>query len=126
MGIILTYACNDRDSFNNIENWLRQIKQHASENVCKILVANKCDIADRCISSAEGKALAEKYGMQFFEASAKNDLNITPIFQSIAKEIKDRILSSEAPGATTGTGVKINSAGGEPVKKSGCCSGGSS
>jgi small GTP-binding protein len=26
MGIILAYACNDRESFQNIENWIKQIK----------------------------------------------------------------------------------------------------
>lgn len=50
MGIILTYAINDRQSFNALENWARQIKTHASENVVKILVANKCDIADRQVT----------------------------------------------------------------------------
>ena len=44
MGIVLTYAVNDRESFNNIVSWMKQIKAHANENVCKILVANKCDI----------------------------------------------------------------------------------
>jgi Ras-related protein Rab-8A len=34
MGIILTYAINDRETFQNIEMWMKQINQHASENVC--------------------------------------------------------------------------------------------
>ena len=41
MGIIMTYAVNDRNSFNNIDNWMKQITEHASENVCIMLVANK-------------------------------------------------------------------------------------
>jgi len=124
MGIVLTYACNDRDSFNNIENWLRQIKQHANENVCKILVANKCDISDRTITFSEGKALADKYNMQFFETSAKTDTNITPVFGAIAKEIKDRILTNDTGRAQEtggGTSLKKDNSGGE-VKKGSCCS----
>jgi Ras-related protein Rab-8A len=30
MGIIMTYAINDRDTFLSLENWLKQIKMHAS------------------------------------------------------------------------------------------------
>ena len=55
MGIVLAYAINDRDSFKNIENWIKQIKQHASENVQKILVGNKCDMEDRQVSEEEGR-----------------------------------------------------------------------
>lgn len=56
MGIVMTYAVNDRESYNNIVTWMKQIKSHASENVCKILVANKCDVEEgRVISTEEGK-----------------------------------------------------------------------
>lgn len=50
MGIIMTYAVNDRDSFTSLENWLKQIKLHASENVIKVLVGNKSDCADRQVT----------------------------------------------------------------------------
>ena len=51
MGIILTYAVNERDSFDDIENWVKQIKLHASDNVLKVLVANKADMSDRRVST---------------------------------------------------------------------------
>ena len=54
---MLAYAINDRDSFKNIENWIKQIKQHASENVQKILVGNKCDMEDRQVSEEEGRVM---------------------------------------------------------------------
>ena len=58
MGIIMVYAVNDRTSFTAIENWLKQIKTHAAENVIKILVANKIDCDERNVSVDEGKKLA--------------------------------------------------------------------
>ena len=97
MGIILTYAVDDRDSFKNIENWMRQIKLHASENVCRILVGNKADIPERTIETSEGQRLADTYGIKFFETSAKNNLNIEAAFNSIAKDIKEKILSEPTP-----------------------------
>lgn len=59
MGIILVYDCSEEQTFNNIANWLKQIETHASDNVVKVLVANKIDLPDRKISTEMGEALAE-------------------------------------------------------------------
>lgn len=50
MGIILTYSVTDLSSFQALENWLRQIKIHASDNVVKMIVGNKSDSEERKIS----------------------------------------------------------------------------
>ena len=50
MGIILVFDCTQELTFNNITNWLKQIEAHASEDVAKILVANKTDLPNRSIS----------------------------------------------------------------------------
>ena len=72
MGILLVYDVTDETSFNNIRNWMRNIEQHAQENVNKILVGNKCDMEDkRVIPTARGQALADEFGIPFFETSAK-------------------------------------------------------
>lgn len=31
----------------DIRNWIRNIEQHASEEVSKILIGNKCDMVDK-------------------------------------------------------------------------------
>lgn len=71
MGIVLTYAVDDRPSFNDIENWVKQIRMHASNDVAKVLVGNKCDSQKREVTFEEGKKLAKELGVQFFETSAK-------------------------------------------------------
>jgi len=51
---------------------MRNIEQHASETVNKVLVGNKCDMDDkRVIPTARGQALADEFGIPFFETSAK-------------------------------------------------------
>ena len=50
MGIVLAYAVDDRGSYNDIENWVKQIKMHAASDVIKVLVGNKCDSQKREVS----------------------------------------------------------------------------
>ncbi|CAD8193323.1 unnamed protein product [Paramecium pentaurelia] len=94
MGIILVYAVNNLESFQNIQNWMNQIKQNASESVIILLVANKSDLNDRAVQYEQGKNLADSYGIKFFETSAKEGINIIETFQCISKQIKD-IMSLE-------------------------------
>ena len=76
MGIVMVFALNDRASYNAMENWLKQIKTHAAENVVKVLVGNKVDVEDRKVSEEEGKRLAAEFGVDYFEVSAKDNSNI--------------------------------------------------
>ena len=43
---MIVYDITDRDSFNAVENWLVEVDKYASEDVSKILVANKNDLEE--------------------------------------------------------------------------------
>jgi Ras-related protein Rab-8A len=119
-GIVLVYDVTDRRSFESIRNWISQIQQHADVHVNKILVGNKCDMLDeKVVSTEEGKKLAEEFNMEFWEASAKNDVNVEQSFHSIAKSVKDRIIADGGVGPTGGKSVTLNS--NKPAVKKGCC-----
>lgn len=120
-GIVLVYDVTDRRSFESIRNWISQIQQHADVHVNKILVGNKCDMLDeKVVSSEEGQKLAKEFEMEFWEASAKNDVNVEQSFLSIAQSVKDRLVADGNAGPTGRKGVKITAqATGAP--KRGCC-----
>ena len=80
-GIILTYDVTDQNSFKNIRNWIKQIEANAQTNVKKVLVGNKCDKPDRVVTEEEGKKLADDFGMNFFETSAKTNQNVNEVFR---------------------------------------------
>ena len=84
--IILTYAIDQASSFNNVENWIKQIHEHSSPEVSIFLVANKSDLLEaRKVQLESGAKLASSYGMEFFEVSAKDGTNVTELFAKIGK-----------------------------------------
>jgi len=105
-GIVLTYAVNDRESFNSLGEWMEEVKQKAPKDVAIVLVGNKADIGDlpvesepdkrpRKVSFSEGKGFADKYGIKFFEVSSKDNINVNEVFHEMAKEIKELLEERE-------------------------------
>jgi Ras-related protein Rab-8A len=116
-GIILTYDVTDENSFKNIRNWVKQIEQNAQNNVCKVLVGNKCDREDRKVSYEDGSKLAKEFNMQFFETSAKTNYNVNETFTFLTRET----LSTTDPKPTD-TKIVIEKGGDkEKKKKKDCC-----
>lgn len=109
MGIILTYDVTDQRSFDNIRTWIRNIEQHASEGVNKILVGNKCDILDKkVISKEQGEALANEFGIKFLETSAKSNIGVEEAFFTLARDIKKRLIDTAAEKPQQSSGVKVS------------------
>ena len=85
--IILIFSVTDRKSFDNVQNWLNQIKEEVDEQVTLILVANKIDCENREVDSDEGEELANEFNIKFFECSAKTGRNIDLAFDELIKKM---------------------------------------
>ncbi|KAL5248647.1 hypothetical protein ACHWQZ_G017733 [Mnemiopsis leidyi] len=88
MGIMLVYDITQSSSFGNINKWLRNIEDHATDNVAKLILGNKCDMeARRVVPTDQGEQLAKSKGLKFLETSAKANINIDKAFTMIAEDI---------------------------------------
>ncbi|XP_042169792.1 ras-related protein Rab-8B isoform X1 [Oncorhynchus tshawytscha] len=110
MGIMLVYDITNEKSFENIKNWIRNIEEHASSDVERMILGNKCDMNDkRQVSKERGEKLAIDYGIKFLETSAKSSLNVEESFFTLGRDIMTRlnrkINDSSPPGG--GGPVKI-------------------
>ena len=89
---LVVYDISCRDSFNNVSTWIDDCKNQSPKTIFMVLVGNKSDLSDRRqVNTEEGQELAEKYGLLFFETSAKNGTNVEEIFQESAKNIAEKI-----------------------------------
>eukprot|EP00640_Fibrocapsa_japonica_P003033 CAMPEP_0113941476 /NCGR_PEP_ID=MMETSP1339-20121228/7375_1 /TAXON_ID=94617 /ORGANISM="Fibrocapsa japonica" /LENGTH=262 /DNA_ID=CAMNT_0000945627 /DNA_START=33 /DNA_END=822 /DNA_ORIENTATION=+ /assembly_acc=CAM_ASM_000762 len=101
-GILLLYDVTNAGSFESVRNWISQVDQHASRSVRRVLVGNKCDLPDdkRVVSEAQGRALAQEFGIPFFETSAKTGANVNTAFSHITDLIVYDIEEAKAASAS--------------------------
>lgn len=87
-------------------------------------MGNKCDLsAERKVDTSEGKKLAADYNIPFLEVSAKENLLINEVFQTLGKGIKERLIKEEQKeneGARGGDKIR-NEHDRQPKNKRDCC-----
>jgi len=115
-GIILIYDVTSIQTYENVKNWISQIREEASPNVIIYIAGNKIDLEEeRKIKTEEGQKLAEELGLPFFETSAKTGVNINESFEDLVEKID--VVYSKLEEKTGGNKVKVYQA----KTKKGCC-----
>lgn len=103
-GVIMVYDVTRRDSFDNLQHWLKEVKLYSPNNgegVVKLLVGNKIDLLEKRVVSREiAENWARSQGMLFLEASAKTKMGIRQCFMEVVQKIMDDpdLLNNTAPG----------------------------
>ena len=137
-GALLVYDITRRDTFQHLNRWLEEAKQHAQPNMVILLIGNKNDLEHRrTVSIEEGQSFANEHGLLFLETSAKTAYNVEQAFLNTAKEIHSKIISgdidisNESHGIKVGMGVNNNTntnnrtLGGDtstnPTRQNACC-----
>ncbi|RUS78395.1 hypothetical protein EGW08_013843, partial [Elysia chlorotica] len=95
MGFLLMYDITNEESFQAVQDWCTQIKTYSWDNAQVVLVGNKCDLEDeRVVSTDRGKQLADQLCLEFFETSAKENINVKAVFERLVDIICDKMSES--------------------------------
>ena len=84
--IFIIYDISSKETYDNLGTWINFIKQVNTDNSMLVLCGNKTDL-QRKVTSQEGKALANREQMIFFEASAKTGENVNRMIYSCIAEL---------------------------------------
>ena len=66
MGALLVYDISKHPTYESVERWLRELRDHADTNIVIMLVGNKSDLRHlRAVPTEEAKDFATKNGLSF-------------------------------------------------------------
>ncbi|XP_074573942.1 ras-related protein Rab2BV [Curcuma longa] len=132
VGALLVYDITKKQTFDNVQRWLRELRDHADSNIVVMMAGNKSDLTHlRAVSENDGQEFAEKEGLSFLETSALESHNVEKAFQTVLTEIyhiinKKALAAQEAarnaspPGQ--GTTIHVTDSSAAEGSKSYCCS----
>lgn len=131
VGALLVYDITKRQTFDNVQRWLRELRDHADSNIVIMMAGNKADLNHlRSVTPEDAEALAEKEGLSFLETSALEAVNVENAFQTILLDIyqiisKKALAAQEAastlPGVPQGTTINVSNFT-TSISKKACCS----
>ncbi|KAH7825265.1 Rab6a [Monocercomonoides exilis] len=82
---IIVYDITSRQTFDNVEGWVNDVRAERGDDVVIMIVGNKADASDRReVSQEEGEAKAKELKCMFTEASAKAGYNVKSLFRRVA------------------------------------------
>ncbi|TXG47503.1 hypothetical protein EZV62_026797 [Acer yangbiense] len=130
VGALLVYDVTRHVTFENVERWLKELRDHTDANIVIMLVGNKADLRHlRAVSTEDATGFAERENTFFMETSALEATNVEKAFTEVLTQIY-HVVSKKAleigddpaalpKGQTINVGSKDDVSA---VKKSGCCS----
>ncbi|KAJ0725870.1 putative small GTP-binding protein [Helianthus annuus] len=130
VGALLVYDTTRHVTFENVERWLKELRDHSDSNIVIMLVGNKSDLRHlRAVTTEDAKTFAEKENIYFMETSALESLNVDNAFTEVLTQIyhvvSRKALDIGEDSAALPKGQTINIESKDDVsamKKVGCCS----
>ncbi|VDD89812.1 unnamed protein product [Enterobius vermicularis] len=128
VGALLVYDIAKHVTYEDVERWLKELRDHADQNIVIMLVGNKSDLRHlRAVPTDEAKAYAEKNQLSFIETSALDSTNVETAFTNILTEIYRSVSvkhvggDSRNPMSPAGSNGIVISPTTEPQTKRPCC-----
>ncbi|MDO8055901.1 MAG: Rab family GTPase [Candidatus Hermodarchaeota archaeon] len=89
-GAMLAFDLNRFSTFLKLDEWLKLLREN-TEDIPIIVIGTKADL-HRAVDRKEVIEYAKSNGLKaYFETSSKDDVNVTPAFEYIAKQMFNSI-----------------------------------
>ena len=87
-GIIILFDITNKDSFNNLNEWIKTVREQVGNNLAILLVGNKCDLEEnRLVFKEEANIFAKNEKIKYIETSCKTGENIIKAIDYICEKI---------------------------------------
>jgi len=117
-GIIMVYDVTSTESFDHVNDWLKEVNRYAAPGTVKLLVGNKSDrTADRVVTEEQAKEFADELGIPFIETSAKSAKNVEEAFLTMAGQLIKQKAAAGDDGKSGKGGIDLNAV----KQNSNCC-----
>ena len=131
-GVLIIFDLSDKQSFLNVERWIKLMQDNQATSVLKVLIGNKSDLQKE-VEKEEIQTLCCEFKLPYFEVSAKIGQNITEPFEFMAKLVKKQYLDvladsilmmrdSTKTGTRPSTPIQLKDAPKKEIGNGGCCS----
>jgi len=98
-GAILVYDITDRDSFDRVQNWVKELKKIVGDGIVLVIAGNKCDLErQRKVTQEEAEAYARSVGAEHFNTSAKLSKGVKELFLELTKKLIQRSETQHSAG----------------------------
>nr|GEX57468.1 Ras-related protein RABA1f-like [Tanacetum cinerariifolium] len=88
VGALLVYDTSRHVTFENVERWLKELRDHTDFNIVIMLVGNKANLRHLLVvPTKEAKRYAEKENTYFIKTSALEALNVETAFTEVLTQI---------------------------------------
>ena len=102
---VIVYDITSKESFKDVEEWLKELREKGPSSIIIALAGNKCDLLNRNVQSETASDFAERNKIPLFkETSALDGTNILELFTDIAKMLVNGVPNKEQSG---GSGVNV-------------------
>ncbi|XP_073307492.1 ras-related protein RABA1d-like [Primulina huaijiensis] len=131
VGALLVYDVTRHSTFESVERWLRELRDHTDPDIVVMLIGNKSDLRHLVtVSIEDGTSFAERESLYFMETSALDATNVEKAFSYVVDQIYRMVSKKNVEVGEDSAAMNVPSIGEKidvskdvsDMKKSGCCS----
>ena len=119
-GIMLMFDVTQRNTYENINYWVEEINKKCKSDIPIIVLGNKIDLNNRIKSREEFEEEMKKYNYDYYEVSAKLNINIKEAIEKMCLLMyKFKLSQNKKNKNLNQNSILLNEVNNNPERK--CC-----